>query len=182
MNIIGETIVEVELYNIPVVSSKSFGEAVRAGLSSPIGLRARADSALIKGHHVVEGCWDWNQAAFLLSGGISLHIFSNDGYADWLIGDTAAYNNLRQRLPSPRTIIIAKFVTETGKTKSLESCQFCAHDLVAECVGKEVLRIGIRHTSLCFQFRGTHGWFVFFEPMKRHDNGEPILLWIEDRD
>jgi hypothetical protein len=182
MNIINTTNVEVELYSIPVVSSKSSGEAVRAGLSSPVAQRAKADSALIKGHQVVEGCWDWNQAAFLLSGGISLHIFSNGGYADWLIGGTAAYDNLRQRLPSPRTIIIAKFVTATGEAKSLESCKFCAHDLVAACVGKEVFRIGIRHTSLCFQFRGTHGWFVFFEPMKRHDNGEPFLLWIEDRD
>lgn len=182
MNFASEINIEVELHDIPVVSSKSFGEAVRTGLSSPIAQRARADSALIKGQRVVEGCWDWNQAAFLLSGGSSLQIFSSDGCADWLVGDAAAYDKLRRRLPSSRAIIIAKFVAAKGGARPLRACQFCAHDLVAACLGKEVFRIGIRHTSLCFQFCGTHGWFVFFEPVKRHDSGEPVLLWIEDRD
>ena len=61
--------IEVELYGIPVVSYKSFGDAIRSGLSTPVGLRAKADSALIAGQRVVEACWDWNDAAFLLSGG-----------------------------------------------------------------------------------------------------------------
>ena len=174
--------IEVELYGIPVVGHKSFGDAIKAGLSAPVALRAKADSALIAGQRVVEACWDWNEAAFLLSGGSSLRIFSSDGYCDWRIEDAAAYTELRSRLPSHRVAVVARFVTAAGEAEALNDCRFSARDLVKECVGKEVLRIGVRHTSLCFQFRGTCGWFVFFEPVKRHDNGDPLLMWVEDRD
>ena len=174
--------IDVELYDIPVVSSKSFGEAVRTGLSSPVALRAKADSVLIKGQRVLEGCWDWNEAAFLLSGGSSLYIFSVAGYSDWLVGDAKDYDNLRQRMQSPRATVIAKFVTPAGEDESLLGPRgFNASSLVAACIGKEVLRIAVAHTALYFQFRGT-SWHVFFEPVKRHDNGEPLLIWIEDRD
>ncbi len=173
--------IEVELYGIPVVGNKSFGEAVKAGLSAPVAQRAKTDSALIAGQRVVEACWDWSEAAFLLSGGSSLRIFPSGGQTDWLIGDADAYENLRKRLSSPPSIIVAKFVTTAGEEESLTHCRYCAHDLVGECIGKEVLRIAVAHTALYFQFRGT-SWHVFFEPVKRHDNGDPLLVWVEDRD
>ena len=173
--------IEVELYGIPVVGHKSFGEAIKSGLSASVAQRAKADSALIAGQRVVEACWDWNEAAFLLSGGSSLHIFSNDGYSDWRIEDAAAYAELRVQLPSRCMAVVAHFVTAAGEAKSLRECRFSVHDLVGECIGKEVLRIAVAHTALYFQFRGT-SWHVFFEPVKRHDNGEPLLRWAEDRD
>ena len=180
--VIAESInIEVEFYDIPLAKFKCFGDAIRSGLSTPVALRAKADSALIAGQRVVEACWDWNDAAFLLSGGSSLHIFSIDGYPDWLIGDAVAFAELRRRLPSPRIAVVARFVTAAGEAESLNDRRFSAHDLVKECVGKEVLRIAVAHTALYFQFRGT-GWQVFFSPVKRHDNGEPLLMWVQDRD
>ena len=37
-------------------------------------------------------------------------------------------------------------------------------------------------TALDVQLKGTGGWHVFFMPVKRHNNGEPFLVWVEDRD
>ena len=171
--------IELEFYDIPLVGHKFFGEAIWAGLSTPAALRAAEESWLMCPQHVMQACWDWNQVSFLLSGGRSLYIFCKDGYADWRIGDAAAYTELRSRLPSPHVDVVARYVTPTGEAKALDDSHFCVHDLVKACVGKQVVRIGVWRSSLCFQFRPT-GWFVFFVPMKRHDNGEPVLLWLED--
>ena len=173
--------IELELYNIPLDVHKSFGAAVRAGLSTPGAQRAKADSVPIASQRIVEACWDWNQASFLLSGGSSLYIFCSDGYADWRIEDAAAYTAWRSRLPSPRVDVMARYVTPTGEAKALDNLHFCVHDLVKACVGKEVRRITYVHTTLDIQFLKT-GWYVYFTPMKRHDNGEPVLIWGEDRE
>ena len=44
MVIVESVNIEVELYGIPVVGHKSFGDAIKAGLSAPVALRAKADS------------------------------------------------------------------------------------------------------------------------------------------
>ena len=77
---------------------------------------------------------------------------------------------------------MVSYVATTGEKMSLEGNVFSIGELVGKCVGKTVLRIALAHTALYFQFRGTAGWHVFFVPVKRHDNGEPLLVWVEDRD
>ncbi len=178
----GVVTIAVELYDIPVVAYKSFGEAVRAGVSSPVALRARDDSVLIRGQRVVAGCWGPNDAAFLLSAGRSIHIFSRAGYSDWQVADRHAYDELAQGLPWCPAALIASFVTPDGTPEGLPLRRVDVSDLVARCIGKEVLRIAVAHTTTYLQFRGTKGWQVFFEPVRCHDDGAPRLLWGEDRE
>jgi hypothetical protein len=65
----------------------------------------------------------------------------------------------------------------------MEKRHFSPAEITQKCIGKTVLRIAIGPTALYLQFRGTGGWHVFFFlPVKRHDNGEPLLIWVEDRD
>ena len=135
----------------------------------------------IEGQKIVEACWDLGEAAFLLSGGACLHVFSRDGYADWQISDATAYVTLRERLASRRWTVVVNYVTATGERKrNLTERAFSLGELLDKYAGKAVWRIAVAHTSLYLQFRGTGGWQMFFFPVKRHDNGEPLLVWAEE--
>ena len=77
---------------------------------------------------------------------------------------------------------MVNYVTATGEKKSLDGNFFSTGELADKCLGKTVLGIAIAGTALYFQFRGAGGWHVFFLPMKQHESGEPLLVWVEDRD
>jgi hypothetical protein len=176
------TTIDAEFYPKQIIGYRTFEESVNAGITAPVAARSRDDSRLIEGQHIVEACWDEDSVAFLLSGGSSLHIFVSGDSPEWVVGDAEAYAVLRGKMSSHQGLFTVRYVNANGSYEDLEDNHFSPAEIVAKCRGKNVLRIALDVTALYLQFKGTGGWHVFFMPVKRHDNGEPLLVWVEDRD
>jgi hypothetical protein len=174
--------IDAEFYPKEIIGYRTFEESVNAGIGAPVAARSRADSKLIEGRQIVAACWGEDSVALLLSGGCSLHIFVSGDSPEWAVGDAEAYASLRDRVPSSPECYLINYVTVGGASEGMDGRRFTPREMVQKCLGKEVLRIVLDVTALYLQFRGTGGWHVFFMPVKRHDSGEPFLVWVEDRD